>query len=66
MKLEKLKKPVVRPTFLVNFWCVNSMFKFVLEKVFEFNFDSIMCPFFLLIQKEGCSTREQFFEEAVA
>ena len=43
----KSKKPVIRPTFLVKFWCVNLMFKFVLEKEFEFSFDSIICPFFV-------------------
>ena len=62
----KSKKPVVRPTFLVKFWCVNLMFNFVLEKVFESSFDIIICQFFsFLIQEKVCSTREQFFGKAV-
>ena len=67
MKLKKLKKPVVRPTFPVKLWCVNLMFKLVLEKVFEFSFDSIICPFFRFqFSRKVVPQGNNFFEEIVA
>ena len=46
-KLKNLKNPVVRLIFLVKFGWVSLMFKFVSEKVCEFNFDIIIRYTFL-------------------
>ena len=37
------------------------MFKFVLDKAIKSSFDGIIHPFFVLIQEEGCSTKETTF-----